>query len=62
MYIKKIFSLFALASIIGSIVLLWFGFAENGLQIMHAADFWPIVDSLWILALLFLALENRIKE
>jgi len=59
---KKILRIASWTLVAISIILLIFGFGEDGLKILHIIRFWIIVDSLWILAALLLLMEKRIKK
>jgi hypothetical protein len=59
--IKKFLNIFAWSLIGLSVVLLIFGFGEDGWRILKVVKFWTVVNSLWLLAVLVFTIEGRIK-
>ena len=60
--IKKFLDVFAWTLIGLSAVLLIFGFGEDGWRILKVAEFWTVVNSLWVLAVLVFTIERRIEN
>ncbi len=60
--ISKFFYFFAWLAIGISIIFLIFGFGEDGFQILGKSEFWIIINSLWILAILFFIIGDRLNK
>lgn len=57
--LKKLLNILGWTSVTVSIILLFFGFGESGFQILKVSEFWVIVNSLWVLAILIFTIEGR---
>lgn len=58
---KKVLGALGWIAIAISVIFLIFGFGEDGFEILKATEFWVVVDSLWILAILLFVIEGRLK-
>ncbi len=58
----KFFYFFAWLVISISVIFLIFGFGEDGFKILGKSEFWIIINSLWILAILFFVIGNHLNK
>ena len=58
---KKILGFVAWILITASAIWVVFAFAESGVSLLNASEFWTFMNSLWILAILLFTIESRIK-
>jgi len=59
--IKIVLACLAWLAIFASIFMLVFGFGESGMKIIGVTDFWTMVNSCWLLAILCFVIESRVK-
>ncbi len=57
---KKLFRILAVIIFILSLILLIFGFGENGFAILHECSFWVVINAFWTLVILLLLIDRNL--
>ena len=57
---KQILNILSYSLIFITVILIIFGFGEDGFRILKEINFWVIIDTLWILAILLFIIESKL--